>query len=918
MIIDEFVLLIQRRLRDESSRIWDKGVILDGINAAFSALCTTIPQAYTEHRDLTLVEGTEQEIDSDLHRLVHLIHNKCPATGDAKRAIVKADLSIMDKVSPQWRQDEVVGYVIHYLLNPIDESKFYVWPPASPNEVRGAEPTITSPPAVGGDGYPPNRTKYTLPTPTELIHAFPADPSQPMMQLASMESTEGNIMDIHVIDFTNFDSSPWPAATTIYISTEQFPQVSQVQAVTEGVGPVRMPANVGETYLRMEDIDYFLGLSKPYLVVRDRGQPLDSISGFVNATELAALKFVNTDVVNQSPGPTTYAGNLLDLVDDFGVADLWGNAVDDIINSGHSVSKRDAVYAGWNTTPLFDYVRVYNLSAGDRTRYDGNKIIVTNGATADTLEYVMKFDWPRLHGFNNPSPNYNVQGTSVWQITLQPDGATPGEVYYMTEDAVNDIAPYDFVPPTLGTYIDTDLSDKAAYNASLEAHRIWEATAPTVVRGMFTKTPHVLNTYGGPDVGDESASNGGATAPVEPVDPGPVSDGYPSNRVKYDLPVPTDLLHTHASSPYFQPTSTFGDPGKTMDIYVLDLTNFDSSSWGASTDIWMGVLGLSSVSGWQTHFDFQSTAQLPANVGNSYIKMEDVDHFVGLGKPYIAVRAIATTAVQIISGFVSNPDELKFVVTGATDTTPGGAAYTGDISSLVPDFGMLIGVNMTQTSGNLSNTGSSGADKDAQYAGWGSTDLFDYVVTKHSGVIGKVGLEGNALTIFDSVGSSLVYTMKFDWPRVQQYNTTNHPNNINPDALWQITLQPNGATPGEIYYMTNSPSAFVAPYDFVPPALDSYIDANAVSQAQIDAYNTAFAAYIAEVDGGIFLGNDVPFDVTHHLALQEFVLYYCLVRDCDNTANTGRSMLHWNNFFHLLGKRAASDLTVKTAEEDSE
>lgn len=152
MLNSEFVALIQRRLRDDTGRQWSSEYVVDAINAAFSALCHVIPQAYTEHRNLVLEEGTEQQIDSDLHRIVHMLHNVCPITGDEKRSVIYADLSIMDKVAPHWRQDDPRGYVIHYLLNPIDESKFYVWPPIG--DSRGDPPVVPAEPTAPIDPGP--------------------------------------------------------------------------------------------------------------------------------------------------------------------------------------------------------------------------------------------------------------------------------------------------------------------------------------------------------------------------------------------------------------------------------------------------------------------------------------------------------------------------------------------------------------------------------------------------------------------------------------------------------------------------------------------------------------------------------------------------------------------------------------------
>jgi len=139
MLNSELIQIISRRLRDVDERQWVQSYLVDALNAAFTALCTVIPQAYTVHRDLNLVEGTEQHIDDDLHRILHILHNVCPNTGKPLRTIVKTDLSVLDRSYPHWRRDLPRGYIWHYMSNPVDESMFYNWPPVGPDGliVRG-------------------------------------------------------------------------------------------------------------------------------------------------------------------------------------------------------------------------------------------------------------------------------------------------------------------------------------------------------------------------------------------------------------------------------------------------------------------------------------------------------------------------------------------------------------------------------------------------------------------------------------------------------------------------------------------------------------------------------------------------------------------------------------------------------------
>lgn len=149
MLISEFIDRIAFRLRDTDKRQWTQEYLTQATDAAFAALCTVVPQAYTIHRDIVLDPGTEQTIDADLHRIVHLVGNVCPSTGDMKRAITKVDLSLMDRQHPQWRQDTARSYVWNYMLNALSENKFYVWPPAPVSPAVSIRGQFTKTPFIG-------------------------------------------------------------------------------------------------------------------------------------------------------------------------------------------------------------------------------------------------------------------------------------------------------------------------------------------------------------------------------------------------------------------------------------------------------------------------------------------------------------------------------------------------------------------------------------------------------------------------------------------------------------------------------------------------------------------------------------------------------------------------------------------------
>ena len=130
MLIQEFIDTVSRRLRDVDKRQWTQEYLVEATSAAFNALTSTVPQAYTVSRDITLVEGSTQKLDDDLHRILHLVSNVCPVSNQEMRSVTIADMSAMDRQFPHWRRDKSRTYIWHYLLNTMDESEFYVWPPA--------------------------------------------------------------------------------------------------------------------------------------------------------------------------------------------------------------------------------------------------------------------------------------------------------------------------------------------------------------------------------------------------------------------------------------------------------------------------------------------------------------------------------------------------------------------------------------------------------------------------------------------------------------------------------------------------------------------------------------------------------------------------------------------------------------------
>ena len=151
MLNRDIINQTSRRLRDVSQKEWQISILVAAYNSALQTLMNVRPTSNTICRDITLKEGHEQEIDPDMHKLIHVLHNVCP-DGKAKRAITLADMSTMDSTLPQWRQDEPRGYVDHYMMTETNDRKFHVWPPVRGDQ-RGELPIEPTPPEPVPDDY---------------------------------------------------------------------------------------------------------------------------------------------------------------------------------------------------------------------------------------------------------------------------------------------------------------------------------------------------------------------------------------------------------------------------------------------------------------------------------------------------------------------------------------------------------------------------------------------------------------------------------------------------------------------------------------------------------------------------------------------------------------------------------------------
>jgi hypothetical protein len=138
-----------RSLNDVGSVRWIESEHIDAINDALDAILIAQPHLYEDYRDVTLVEGNEQDVPADCYLLLDVLNNI--ETGNVPgRAITKVSKSSLDRVRSAWTISGANETVRHWAQDVKQRSKFYVAPrqPASVNhKVRiriARRPTTTT------------------------------------------------------------------------------------------------------------------------------------------------------------------------------------------------------------------------------------------------------------------------------------------------------------------------------------------------------------------------------------------------------------------------------------------------------------------------------------------------------------------------------------------------------------------------------------------------------------------------------------------------------------------------------------------------------------------------------------------------------------------------------------------------------
>jgi hypothetical protein len=123
-IVDRAEKLIQ----DETNVRWPEAELLGWLNDGQREIVLAKPDAYTKNQALQLAAGTKQALPTDGLMLLDVVRNMGTDGTTAGAAIRVVSREVMDAQNPNWHTDTASATVKHYVFDPRDPKRFYVWP----------------------------------------------------------------------------------------------------------------------------------------------------------------------------------------------------------------------------------------------------------------------------------------------------------------------------------------------------------------------------------------------------------------------------------------------------------------------------------------------------------------------------------------------------------------------------------------------------------------------------------------------------------------------------------------------------------------------------------------------------------------------------------------------------------------------
>ena len=102
-------------LKDPSGIRYTDAQLMSWINAGARQAVLMKPDITATFETITLVEGTEQSIPAEGHRLLSVLHNMSASDGVARRAVRPVSRETLDSQAPDWKSTNVTGFAAHAL-----------------------------------------------------------------------------------------------------------------------------------------------------------------------------------------------------------------------------------------------------------------------------------------------------------------------------------------------------------------------------------------------------------------------------------------------------------------------------------------------------------------------------------------------------------------------------------------------------------------------------------------------------------------------------------------------------------------------------------------------------------------------------------------------------------------------------------
>ncbi|WP_280568256.1 DUF6682 family protein [Chromohalobacter sp. 296-RDG] len=151
---------------------WTNEELIGWLNEFYQAAVQLKPDAFSMNTEVSLAEGTRQQIPADGLRLIDVMRN----TVGSQMAVMVTTRRALDSTRRNWHSDPASLEIEQYVFDDLDPDRFYVYPPAkdgakleiiysavpTPHKVSDGLDAIRDDAFKLNDAYAPVATDYIL------------------------------------------------------------------------------------------------------------------------------------------------------------------------------------------------------------------------------------------------------------------------------------------------------------------------------------------------------------------------------------------------------------------------------------------------------------------------------------------------------------------------------------------------------------------------------------------------------------------------------------------------------------------------------------------------------------------------------------------------------------------------------------